>query len=536
MTDSDYDYVIVGAGSAGCVLADRLSANGRHRVLILEAGGHDWNPWIHIPVGYAKLIFNPAVNWGYETEPEAEAGNRRIYWPRGKVLGGSSAINGLIYIRGNPGDYDQWRQAGCAGWGYDDVLPLFCRSEKQARGADPYHGDKGPLAVSDLADAHPLCEAFIAGAEQVGIPRNTDFNGARQEGAGYYQLTTRRGLRCSAARAFLKPALKRQNLRLKKKAQVRRVLFDGRRATGVEIEAGIGLQRITARREVILAAGAINSPQLLELSGIGPADQLRAVGVEVLADRPAVGENLQDHYQVRHVIKASQPVTLNDRMMSLSGRIGIGLDYILRQRGPLTVSAGQAGVFARTAPELDTPDIQIHFLTLSTDQPGKSLHPFSGFTSSVCQLRPESRGSVHIDSADPAASPRINARYLSAPADRATILAGMRLSRRILRSDALAPFVAEELKPAAEAESDEALLEYARASGGSIFHPVGTCRMGADPASVVDPRLRVRGVSGLRVVDASIMPTLISGNTNAPTIMIGEKGADMILEDADHDR
>lgn len=534
MTDSDYDYVIVGAGSAGCVLADRLSANGRHQVLILEAGGHDWNPWIHIPVGYAKLIFNPAVNWGYETEPEPETGDRRIHWPRGKVLGGSSAINGLVYIRGNRGDYDQWRQAGCIGWGYDDVLPLFRRSEAQARGADLYHGDEGPLAVSDLADAHPLCEAFIAGAEEVGIPRNTDFNGVRQEGAGYYQLTTRRGLRCSAAKAFLKPALKRKNLRLKKQAQVRRVLFDGRRATGVEIETGAGSQRITARREVILAAGAINSPQLLELSGIGPADHLRSLGVEVLADRPAVGENLQDHYQVRHVIKASQPVTLNDRMLSLGGRIGIGLDYLLRQRGPLTVSAGQAGVFARTAPELEYPDIQIHFLTLSTDQPGKSLHPFSGFTSSVCQLRPESRGSVHIASADPATAPQIWARYLTAPADRVTILAGMRLSQRILRSDALAPFVAEELKPTADAQSDAELLDYARATGGSIFHPVGTCRMGADADSVVDPSLRVRGVSGLRVVDASIMPTLISGNTNAPAIMIGEKGADLILEDADY--
>lgn len=533
MSEMEYDYIIVGAGSAGCVLADRLSATGRHKVLILEAGGHDWNPWIHIPVGYAKLIFNPAVNWGYETEPEPEAGNRRIYWPRGKVLGGSSAINGLIYIRGNRGDYDQWRQAGCTGWGYDDLLPYFRRSENQARGADEFHGTGGPLAVSDLADAHPLCEAFIAAAEAVGIPRNPDFNGARQEGAGYYQLTTRRGLRCSAARAFLKPALKRTNLHLRKRAQVRRVLIEEGRATGVEVDTGAGPQRIRARREVILAAGAINSPQLLELSGIGAAAHLRALGIEVVADRPAVGENLQDHYQVRHVIKASQPVTLNDRMASLRGRIGIGLDYLLRQRGPLTVSAGQAGVFARTRPELDYPDIQIHFLTLSTDQPGKSLHPFSGFTSSVCQLRPESRGAVHIASADPAAAPRINASYLSAPADRATIVAGMRLSRRILRAAPLEPLVEEELKPPAEAETDDALLDYARTTGSSIFHPVGTCRMGADADSVVDPRLRVRGVTGLRVVDASIMPTLVSGNTNAPAIMIGEKGADMILEDLD---
>ncbi len=532
MSEATFDYIIVGAGSAGCVLADRLSADGRHRVLILEAGGRDWNPWIHIPVGYAKLFFDQRVNWGYWTEPEDAAGGRRIYWPRGKVLGGSSSVNGLIYIRGNSADYDQWRQAGCAGWGYDDVLPYFKRSEDQVRGADEHHGAGGPLAVSDLSEAHPLCEAFIAAAEQTGIPRNADFNGARQEGAGYYQLTTRNGLRCSAAKAFLRPARRRANLTIQPNAHVLRVAFDGRTATGVDCHVGGERRRFIARREVILSAGAINSPQLLELSGIGSADRLSGLDIDIVADAPGVGENLQDHYQVRHILKATRPITLNDRMSTLSGRLRIGLDYALRRRGPMTVSAGQVGVFAKTAAHLDMPDVQIHFLTLSTDLPGKSLHPFSGFTSSVCQLRPQSRGHVHISEPDPRQPPKIAARYLTDPADCATMVAAMRLNRRILNAPALAHLLAEEVRPAPDRTSDDDLLAYARETGSSIFHPVGTCRMGDDPGSVVDPRLRVRGVSGLRVVDASIMPTLISGNTNAPAIMIGEKGADMILGDA----
>jgi len=414
---TEWDYIIIGAGSAGCVLAGRLSADQRHKVLVLEAGPMDRNPWIHIPVGYAKLIFNPKVGWGYQTEPEREAGGRRIAWPRGRVVGGSSSINGLIYIRGNAADYDQWRQMGNEGWSYADVLPLFKRSEAQARGADDYHGTTGPLTVSDLADKHPLCEAFISAAQDSGIPANPDFNGHSQEGAGYYQLTTRNGLRCSAAKAFLKPALKRQNLHLVTRAEVQKLVLDGRRVSGVTCRIKGALQTFHARHEVILAAGAINSPQILQLSGIGPANILQSAGVTPLHDLPGVGENLQDHYQVRNVMRCTQPITLNDQMSSLAGRLRIGLDYVLHRRGALTISAGQAGLFARTRPDLEAPDIQIHFLTLSTDQPGKSLHDFSGFTSSVCQLQPESRGHVRLKGPDPALYPSITANYLAAETD-----------------------------------------------------------------------------------------------------------------------
>lgn len=526
---ADWDYIIIGAGSAGCVLADRLSASGRHRVLVLEAGPMDRNPWIHIPVGYAKLIFHPTLSWGYRTEPEPHAGHRRIAWPRGRVVGGSSSINGLIYIRGQQADYDHWRQLGNEGWSFADVLPLFRRSEAQARGADEYHGTEGPLSVSDLADRHPLCEAFIAAAAESGIPPNPDFNGARQEGAGYYQLTTRNGLRCSAAKAFLKPALRRANLRLITQASVQRLDLDGKRVTGVTAQIGGRSVSFRAAREVILAAGAINSPQILQLSGIGPAEVLRGAGIEPLHDLPGVGENLQDHYQVRSVMQCTRPITLNDQMASIAGRVRIGIDYLLHRRGALTISAGQAGVFARTRPELENPDIQIHFMTLSTDQPGKSLHDFSGFTSSVCQLRPESRGNVRIDRPDPAAHPRIVANYLSAEADRRTVVEAIRLNRRILSAPSMAQLVAEERMPGADLRSDDELLEFARQHGGSIFHPVGTCKMGIDPLAVVDPQLRVHGIAGLRVADASIMPTLVSGNTNAPAIMIGEKCADLLL-------
>lgn len=525
----DWDYIIVGAGSAGCVLANRLSADGRATVLVIEAGPMDRNPWIHIPVGYAKLIFNPSVGWGYTTEPEPGAANRRIAWPRGRVVGGSSSINGLIYIRGQAADYDGWRQMGNEGWGFEDLLPLFRRSEAQARGADAFHGTDGGLAVSDLADRHPLCEAFIAAAEEAGIPRNPDFNGATQEGAGYYQLTTRNGLRCSAAKAFLKPALRRPNLHLVTRALVERLLLDGRQVAGIACRVAGSARTFRARREVILCAGAINSPQLLQLSGIGPAAVLREAGIGPVHDLPGVGENLQDHYQVRHVLRCTRPITLNDQMASVVGRLRIGLDYVLHRRGALTISAGQAGAFARTRPELEQPDIQIHFLTLSTDQPGKALHDFPGFTASVCQLHPESRGHVRVTAPDPARHPAITANYLTAEADCRTIVAAIRLNRRILAAPSMVPLVAEERLPGRALQTDDELLDFARRTGGSIFHPVGTCKMGRDPMAVVDPQLRVHGIGGLRVADASIMPTLIAGNTNAPAIMIGEKAADLIL-------
>lgn len=527
---TEWDYIIIGAGSAGCVLANRLSADQRHKVLVLEAGPMDRNPWIHIPVGYAKLIFNPSVGWGYQTEPEPGAGDRRIAWPRGKVVGGSSSINGLIYIRGQAADYDQWRQMGNEGWSYSDVLPLFKRSESQVRGTDDYHGTNGPLSVSDLADKHPLCEAFIAAAQDTGIRANSDFNGARQEGAGYYQLTTRKGLRCSAAKAFLKPALKRENLHLITRAAVQKLVLNGRKVNGVTCRIGDTIHTFSARAEVILAAGAINSPQILQLSGIGPAEVVQTAGVAPLHDLPGVGQNLQDHYQVRNVLRCTQPITLNDQMSSLAGRLRIGLDYLFYRRGALTISAGQAGVFARTRSDLEEPDIQIHFMTLSTDQPGKSLHNFSGFTSSVCQLKPESRGYVRLKSADPAQHPAIAANYLSAETDCRTIVEAIRLNRRILSAPSMAPLVAEERVPGSDVQTDDEILEFARQTGSSIFHPVGTCKMGRDPMAVVDPQLRVHGITGLRVADASIMPTLISGNTNAPAIMIGEKAADLILE------
>lgn len=526
---TEWDYIIIGAGSAGCVLANRLSANPANKVLVLEAGGMDTNPWIHIPVGYAKLIFNPTVSWGYKTEPDPGAANRQIAWPRGRVVGGSSSINGLIYIRGQAEDYDHWHALGNEGWSFKDVLPLFKRSECQVRGANDYHGVDGSLAVADLLDQHPLCEAFIAAAQEQGIPRNNDFNGATQEGAGYYQLTTKNGLRCSAAKAFLKPALKRPNLTLMTRAMVEQLTFEGRKVTGVKCRVGGTLQTFTAHTEVILAAGAINSPQILQLSGIGPSSVLQAAGVPVLHHLPGVGENLQDHYQVRNVMRCTQPITLNDQMKSWLGRARIGLDYILYRKGALTISAGQAGVFAKTRPELERPDVQIHYMTLSTDQPGKSLHNFSGFTSSICQLRPESRGHVRIKGPQPTDHPAIHSNYLSAEADCRTVVDAVKLNRKILSSPALSHLVQSEELPGKDVQTDDDILAFARQIGGSIFHPVGTCKMGSDAMSVVDQQLKVHGIEGLRVVDASIMTTLTSGNTNAPAIMIGEKAADLIL-------
>jgi choline dehydrogenase len=526
-----FDYVIVGAGSAGCVLANRLSADGRHTVLLLEAGPRDTYPWIHIPIGYAKTMFHPTVNWGFYTEPEPTMNGRKVYWPRGRTLGGSSAINGLIAIRGQSEDYDAWAAAGNAGWSYVDVLPWFRKLEHNVRGASEYHGADGPLWASDIETRHPLIEAMIAGAREIGIPRNDDFNGVAQEGAGYYQLTTRRGFRCSTATAYLRPAKGRANLRVETGAHATGVTLDGKRATGVTYRQG-GEQRVAhARREVILAAGALQSPQLLQLSGIGRPDVLRSFGIPVRHALPGVGENLQDHLQARVIFRCTQPVTTNDALRTLGGKLSIGLDYILHRSGPMAIGINQGGIFARAMPTAKRPDVQFHFGTLSSDMAGSPVHTFSGFTMSVCQLRPSSRGTVRIKSPDPLDPPAMQPNYLSTDEDRATIVAAIRLARKLAATRAMQPFVESEYRPGADATDDDALLEFAKDTAGTIFHPSGTTRMGpaGDALAVVDPELRVHGIDALRVVDCGVMPTLVSGNTNVPVVMIAEKASATIL-------
>jgi choline dehydrogenase len=527
-----FDYIIVGAGSAGCVLANRLTESGRYRVLLLEAGPADRNPWIHVPIGYAKLFRNPKVNWLYETEPEPELNNRRIIQPRGKVLGGSSSINGLVYIRGQKEDFDLWRQLGNVGWSWDDVLPYFKKAEaQQQRGADEYHGCDGLLSVSDQSETHELCEAFIKAGEQVGIPRNDDFNGASQEGIGYFQMTSRKGLRCSTAVGYLRPARKRPNLTVITGALSSRILFEGGAASGVVFARNGEMLVARAEGEVILASGAINSPQLLQLSGVGPADLLSDLGIEVVRDMKAVGAHLQDHFQTRMVFRCTKKITINDIMVSPLRQVGMGLKYALQRKGPLTVSAGYAGAFLRTDPRLATPDVQVHFLNFSTNKMGEKLHPFSAFTASICQLRPESRGTVMIKSADPTAAPAIRVNYLSTETDRRTMVAGMRMLRRISQAPAMADLISSELEPGPQCQSDADWLAFIRERGGTIYHPTCTCKMGDASDSVVDARLRVHGLDRLRVVDGSVMPNVVSGNTNAAIIMIAEKGAEMILQD-----
>jgi choline dehydrogenase len=527
-----FDYIIVGAGSAGCVLANRLTESGRYRVLLLEAGPADRNPWIHIPIGYAKLFANAKVNWLYESEPEPELNNRRIIQPRGKVLGGSSSINGLIYIRGQKEDFDIWRQLGNPGWSWDDVLPYFKKAESQQRGADEYHGCDGPLSVSDQTEPHELCEAFIAAGQQTGIPRNDDFNGASQEGVGYFQTTSRKGLRCSTAVGYLRPARKRPNLTILTAALTTRILFDGTRAIGIAFTRGGEAMVARAAGEVILSAGAINSPQVLQLSGVGPGGLLRGLGIGMVREMPGVGANLQDHFQTRMAFRCSRKITLNDIVANPLRKAGIGLKYALRRTGPLTVSAGYVGAFLRTDPRLATPDVQVHFLTFSTDKMGTALHNFPGFSASICQLRPESRGSVAIKTDNPADAPAIRVNYLSTELDRATMVAGLRLLRKISQAPAMAPYVEAELEPGPACQSDADWLAFCRARGSTIYHPTCTCRMGEDANAVVDARLRVHGLDRLRVVDGSIMPNVVSGNTNAAIVMIAEKGAEMILQDA----
>ncbi len=532
MNHPSYDYIIIGAGSAGCVLANRLSENGRYSVLLLEAGGRDTYRWIHVPIGYGKTMFNKDVNWGYWTECDPGVHSRSIYWPRGKVLGGSSSINGLIYIRGQAEDYERWAALGNPGWGWRDVLPYFVKSERQERGANAYHGADGPLWVSDVSEPVELCDAFVRAGVEIGLPRNDDFNGASQEGVGYFQLTTRKGWRCSTAVAYLRPALKRTNLTVETDALCAGLIFEGRRVVGARYLQGDRTLEARAGREVILAAGAINSPQILQLSGIGAARDLAERGIDVRHDLPGVGRNLQDHLQTRLIYRCARPITTNDDLNSFYRRMKIGLRYVLFRRGPLAVGINQAGGFVRTRPDVATPDIQFHFGTLSSDTPGSPVHKFSGFTLSACQLRPESTGSLLVRSSDPREARVIQPNYLSAETDRRVIVDGVRLGRRLAGAPALKPYVVEEYSPGERVRSNGDLREFVREDATTIFHPAGTCKMGEDADAVVDSHLRVHGLAGLRVVDASIMPVIVSGNTNAPVIMIGEKAADLILADA----
>ncbi len=533
-----FDYIVVGAGSAGCVLAARLSEDPATRVLLLEAGPPDRSLWIHLPIGYGKTMWSDKYNWRFSTDPDPNMNGRRIYWPRGKTLGGSSSINGLIYIRGQREDYDHWAALGNTGWGFDDVLPYFVKSEGNERGAIPLHGGDGPLKVSDIGATHELIEAFIGGAQQIGVPRTDDFNGAQQEGAGYFQLTTHKGWRVSTAKAYLDPARGRPNLRIETDAFAVGLIMDGTRAVGVRYRQGGVMQEARCNAEVLLCAGALQSPQLLQLSGIGPRALLRQHDIPLVVDAPGVGENLQDHLQIRLSYECTKPITTNDQLNSVFGQMKIGLQWLLFRSGPLAIGINQGGCFMRALqgsngePEAKTPDIQFHVATLSADMAGGKVHPYSGFTMSICQLRPESRGHVRIRSNDPFEPPEMQPNYLSTELDRRTTIAGMKAARAIAASAAMAPYVKREVKPGPQATDDAALLEFARNHGATIFHPSGTCRMGTDAHAVVDARLRVTGTSGLRVVDCSVMPTLVSGNTNAPAVMLAEKAADMIRDDA----
>jgi choline dehydrogenase len=533
-----FDYVIVGAGTAGCVVASRLAESGA-TVVLLEAGGSDRTIWIQLPIGYGRTFFDKRINWMYETEPVDALGGRRSYWPRGKVIGGSGSINAMVHVRGQPHDFDDWRELGNVGWSWDDVLPYFIKAEDHDLGASRVHGKGGPQHVTDIiAKAHPLCQRFVAAAQSLGMAYTPDFNGEETEGVGIYQINTRNGWRASTANEHLRPALKFGRVTLRAKAHATRILFDGKKATGVEYRFGGGLKSVLARREVILCGGAINTPQLLQLSGIGDAEKLRSLGIDPLLHAPAVGQNLQDHLAVSYFYKTSVP-TLNDELRPLFGKMKAGLRYMFDRGGPLSMSVNQGGGFVRSSPEQARPDLQLYFTPASYTQTPLSERkllnpdPFSAVLLSFNSCRPTSRGSLHIRSVDPFEYPAIQPNYLATERDREEARLGNRLLRALAGASPLADIITDEILPGAQVQGDEALLDDFRARADTVYHPTSTCCMGPDASNaVVDARLLVYGLQHLRVIDASVFPTITSGNTNAPTVMVAEKGAAMVIEDA----
>ena len=527
-----YDYIIVGAGTAGCVLANRLSADPNVSVLLLEAGGKDDYIWTKIPVGYLYCIGNPKVDWGFKTEPEPGLNGRAIDYPRGKVLGGCSSINGMIYMRGQARDYDHWAQLGNPGWGWDDVLPYFLKSEDNlALEPSDLHARGGEWRIEKPRISWEILDAFMEAAVQSGLPKVEDFNTGNNEGVGYFHVNQKRGWRWNTSRGFLKPIKNRQNLRVVIGAHTKRVLIKGAKATGVVFDIKGAEQAAEVNGEILLATGAVASPTILQLSGIGPGDALREHGIAVEHELAGVGGNLQDHLQIRCAYKVERVETLNERANSLIGKMGIGLEYLLFQRGPMTMAPSQLGAFAKSDPSYDTPNIQYHVQPLTLDKFGEPLHTFPAFTASVCNLRPESRGTIRLKSANPYDSPSIQPNYLSAERDKQVAAQAVRYTRNIVNQPALAKYKPQEFKPGLELETQQDLVKAAGDISSTIFHPIGTCKMGDDPMAVVDGRLRVHGLRGLRVVDASIMPTITSGNTNSPTLMIAEKASEMIKAD-----